>query len=79
MGMQNLEEGRARLHEELGQREKALRDTRIRNIHEVERWKGAQEMRMDEFSRNEIERKSRCDTGGHFTDTGVAERMNYMK
>ena len=44
----------ARLHEELAQREKALRDTRIRNIHEVEELKRAQEMRIDEFSRNEL-------------------------
>ena len=44
----------ARLHEELGQREKALRDTRIRNIHEVEELKRAKEMRIDEFSRNEL-------------------------
>ena len=39
-----------RLHEELAQREKALRDTRIRNIHEMEELKSAQEMRTDEFS-----------------------------
>ena len=44
----------ARLHEELAQREKALRDTRIRNIHEVEELRRAQEMRTDEFSRNEL-------------------------
>ena len=43
-----------RLHEELAQREKALRDTRIRNIHEVEDLKRAKEMRTDEFSRNEL-------------------------
>ena len=44
----------ARLHEELAQREKALRDTRNRNIHEVEELKRAKEMRTDEFSRNEL-------------------------
>ena len=44
----------AGLHEELAQREKALRDTRIRNIHEVEELKRAQEMRIDEFSRNKV-------------------------
>ena len=38
-----------RLHEELVQREKALRETRIRNIHEVEELKRSQEMRIDEF------------------------------
>ena len=40
----------ARLHEELAQREKALRDSRFRNIHEMEELKSAQEMRVDEFS-----------------------------
>ena len=34
------------------QREKELRDIRIRSIHEVEELKRAQEMRIDEFSRN---------------------------
>ena len=37
----------------LAQREKALRDTRIRKILEVEELKRAQEMRIDEFSKNE--------------------------
>ena len=40
----------ARLHEELAQRKKALRDTRIRNIHEMEELRRVQEMRVDEFS-----------------------------
>ena len=44
----------ARLHQELAQREEALRDTRIRNVHEVEELKRAQDMRIDEFSRNEL-------------------------
>ena len=44
----------ARLHEELTQREKTLRETHIRSIHEVEELKRAQEMRIDEFSRNEL-------------------------
>ena len=39
-----------RLHEELAPRKKALRDTRIRNIHEMEELKRAHEMRVDEFS-----------------------------
>ena len=39
----------ARLHEELAQREKAFRDTRIRNIHEVEELKRAQEMGIHEL------------------------------
>ena len=44
----------ARLHEELVQREKALRDTRFRSIHEVQQLKRAQEMRVDEFSINKL-------------------------
>ena len=44
----------ARLYEALPLREKALQDTRIRNIHEVEELERAQEMRIDEFSRNEL-------------------------
>ena len=39
----------ARFHEELAHREKALRETRIRSIHEVEELKRAQEMRIYEF------------------------------
>ena len=53
-GYEESRREQARLHEELGQREKALRDTRIRNIHEVEELKRAQEMRIDEFSRYEL-------------------------
>ena len=37
---------------------KALRGTRIRNIHEVEELKRAQEIRIDEFCRHEV-RESR--------------------
>ena len=44
----------ARLHEELAQRERALRETHIESIHEVEELKRAQEMRSDEFSRQEL-------------------------
>ena len=48
MDMKNLEESRAKLHEELAQREQALRETLIRSIHEVE-----------ELKRERMERKSR--------------------
>ena len=44
----------ARLHEELAQREKALRDTCIRSIHEVEELKRARNMRIDKFTRHEM-------------------------
>ena len=39
-----------RLQEELVMKEKALRDTQIRSIHEMEEMKRAQELRVDEFS-----------------------------
>ena len=53
-GYEESRREQARLHEELAQWEKAVRDTRIRNIHEVEELKRAQEMRFDEFSRREL-------------------------
>ena len=53
-GYEESRREQARLHEELAQREKALRDTRIRNIHEVEDLKRAQGIRIDEFSVNEL-------------------------
>ena len=52
-GYEESRREQATLHEELAQREKALRETRIRSIHEVEELKRAQEMRIDEFSKNE--------------------------
>ena len=53
-GYEESRREQARLHEELDQREKAHRETRIRSIHEVEELNRAQEMRIDEFSRNEL-------------------------
>ena len=64
---QGCEESRreqARLYEGWAQREKALRDTRIRNIHEVEELKRILQGRM--------ERKSPFNKGACFTSTGVA-------
>ena len=40
----------ARLQEELSLKEKVLRDTQIRNIHEMGEMKSAQELRVDEVS-----------------------------
>ena len=39
-----------RLQEELSMKEKALRETQIRNIHEMGEMKRAQELRVDEVS-----------------------------
>ena len=43
-----------RLHEELAHRERALRETHIRSVHEAEELKRAQEMRIDDFSMQEL-------------------------
>ena len=47
-----------RLQEELATKEKVLRNTLIRSMHEMGDMKGAQELRVDEFLFAEIERKS---------------------
>ena len=53
-GYETSRREQARLREELAQRERALRETHIRSIHEVEELKRAQEMQVDEFSRQEL-------------------------
>ena len=42
------------LHGELADREQALRETRIRSIHEMEELKRAHELRVDEFSEGKL-------------------------
>ena len=44
----------ASLHEELAQRDRALRETHIKSIHEVGKLQRAQEMQIDELSRNDL-------------------------
>ena len=68
----------ARLHEELAQREKALPDPCIRNIHEVEELKRAQEMRIDEFSRHELRESPATIQKLASQIQELQERMNYM-
>ena len=48
-GYQESRREQDRFHEQLAQRERVLRETQIRSIHEVEELKRAQEMRVDEF------------------------------
>ena len=68
----------ARLREELAQREKALRDNLIRNIHEVEELKRAQEMRIDEFSRHELIESHATIQELSSQIQELRERMNYL-
>ena len=75
--MKNLEESRSTLHQELAQREMALRDSRVRNIHEVEELKRAQEMSIDEFSSNELRESHTTFNGLTSQIQGLQERMSY--
>ena len=72
LGFETSRKDQARLHEELAPRERVLRDTRIRSIHEVEELKRAQKNANWQILQARNERKSRYNTGAHFTDTGVA-------
>ena len=53
-GCEESREEQARLHDELAQEERVLRETQIRSIHELGELKTAQEMGIDESSRNEL-------------------------
>ena len=53
-GYEESRREQVRLQEELIGHERALRDTRIKSIHEVEELRRSQELRIDEFSRNEL-------------------------
>ena len=53
-GHEESRKGQARLHEELTQRERVLRETQIRSIHELGELKRPQEMRVDEFSLHKL-------------------------
>ena len=55
-------------------KEKALRGTQIRSIHEMGESKRGQEFRVDEFSAQKIERKL-----WHDTERDLQERVNCMK
>ena len=77
-GYEESRREQARLHEELAQREKALRDTRIRNIHEVEKLKRAQEMRIDEFPWHELSESHATIQGLTSQIQELQERVCYM-
>ena len=67
----------ARLYEELTQRENALRESHMRNIHKVKELKTAQEIRIDEFSSIEL-RESHATTQELTSQIQESqERMNY--
>ena len=53
----NLDENKCGLQVDLGMKEKALPETQIRSMHEMEEMKRAQELRVDEFSVQRVERE----------------------
>ena len=55
-------------------KEKALRDTQIRNVHEMGEMNTAEELRFDELF-TEVERKSWNHTEAHFTSTRFAREV----
>ena len=77
-GHEESRKGQVRLHEELAERERVLRETQIRSIHEVGELKRAQEMRMDEFSGNELRESHATIQEPTSQIQELQERMNYM-
>ena len=65
-GYEQSRRDQARLHEELAERERELRETRIRSIHEMEELKRAHELKVDEFSRRKL-------IDNHGQNTGIAK------
>ena len=70
---------RVRLQEELSTKEEALRETRIRNVHEMGEMKRAQELRVDEFcvqklreSHDTIQRLTSTDTRNNYRRGRIA-------
>ena len=61
-----------RLQEELSMKEKVLRNTQIRSVHEMGEMKRAQELRVDEVSAQKLRKKSRDNTEAHFPVAGDA-------
>ena len=53
-GYEHSRREQALLHEQLADRERALRDTRIRSIQKLEELKRDQEFRLEEFSRRRM-------------------------
>ena len=67
-----------RRHEELAQRERALRETHVKSIHEVEELERAQEMRIDEFSRHELRESEATFQELTSQKQELQDRVNFM-
>ena len=70
----------SRLQEELlSVKEKLLRDTQIRNIHELSEMKRAQELRVDEFSVQKLRECHETNTETHFTIAVYAKTNEFYE
>ena len=78
LGYETYRREKTRLHEELAKRERALRETHISSIHEVEELNRAQELRIDEFSTEELRESQAAihELASQFQE--LQERVNLM-
>ena len=76
----NVESGReqVRLQEELSMKEQALRETQIRNMHEMGVMKRAQELRDDEFCEQKMREIHEAIQRVTSQVQELQERMNYL-
>ena len=76
--MKNLDESKVdyRKKETGHERESTSRDTRIRSIHEMEELRRAQELRVDEFSVQQLRESHDTIQRTHFTSTEFTEIVN---
>ena len=61
------------LHEQLSEQNRDLRETHIKSLHEMEELKRLQELRIEEFSKRRLNRKSGHNKGTHSQDSGTTE------
>ena len=65
--------------EELSMKEKVIRNTQIRYMHEMGDMKRAKELRVDEVSVQKLKRKSRDNSTAHFTITANARTNEFYE
>ena len=73
-GYETSRREQARLHEDLTQRERALREAYFRSIHEVEELKKSSGNVKRRILQTSIERKSSYCTRAHITNTGIGRK-----
>ena len=80
MAVKNLEKSKPDFMKNLLSEKECFEKVTIRSIHEVGEVKRAQEVRADEFSRDELRESHAATqelTGAHFTSTEVAGKIDF--